>query len=451
VSSAPLTPDLLDEALNALLQAPTWYLGFSGGLDSTALLHLLVTWRRKRPDAPPLVALHINHGLQAAASEWENHCAWICRMLDVPCRVLPARVESSGEGLEAAARAARYAAFEKQLHDGDVLFLAHHLDDQVETLFLRLLRGAGVDGLAAMPRGRTLGEGRLSRPLLEVSRAALRDYVAAHGLSVIDDPSNTDTALDRNFLRHDVLPLLEQRWPGYRRTVARAAGHLATASAQLATAAPTLPTVFSAGGDPGVALSELASLPIDEAALALRQWLRGRQLPMPDQAPLLELLRQLHEATADAAPELACGDYVLRRYREGLYLLPALPAPPSGPVAITPGQALNVPGVGRISLERSDEGFWLAADETLELRFRGGGERCRPVGRSRSTTLKKLLQESALPPWWRQRLPLLFLDNELLAAGALGPCHSSRWETEGHEGEAPWALCWEPGRGAEVD
>jgi tRNA(Ile)-lysidine synthase len=410
-----------------------------------------VTWRRQRQDAPPLVALHVNHGLQAAAPEWENHCSWICRMLDVPCAVLPARVEARGEGPEAAARAARYAAFEEQLRAGDVLFLAHHLDDQVETLFLRLLRGAGVDGLAAMPRSRELGEGRLCRPLLDLSRAALRDYVDAQGLSVIDDPSNTDTALDRNFLRHDILPLLEQRWPGYRQTVARAAGHLATASAQLATSAPPLATLVSPGGDPGVAVSELVSLPAAEAALALRRWLQERQLPMPDQAPLLELLRQLREATADAAPELAGSDYVLRRYREGLYLLPILGAPPPDPVAITPGQSLSVPGVGRISLERSDDGFWLAADETLELRFRAGGERCRPVGRGRSTTLKKLLQESALPPWWRQRLPLLFLDDELLAVGALGPCHSSRWEVEGHEGEAPWALHWEPGPGVEVD
>ena len=134
-----------------------------------------------------------------------------------------------------------------------------------------------------------------------------------------------------------------------------------------------------------------------------------------------------------------------------MYLAPRLCGPPPERQPIRPGETLTLPGIGRISLERSDEGFWLAADETVELRFRRGGERCRPVGRSRSASLKKLLQESALPPWWRDRLPLLFLDDELLALGALGPCHSSRWQSGGHEGEAPWALRWEPGQGGGSD
>lgn len=451
MSSTQINPGLLDASIAELADAPIWYVGFSGGLDSTALLHLLANWRRGRANAPSLVALHINHGLQAAASEWANHCSWMCRMLHVPCRVLPVQVRQQGEGAEAAARSARYRAFEELMEPGAVLFLAHHLDDQVETLFLRLLRGAGVDGLAAMPRSRSLGGGRLYRPLLDVPRSALQDYVSAQGLRVIDDPSNADTSLDRNFLRRDILPLLERRWPGYRQTVARAAAHLATASAQLAAAAPALPSLHSAGGDLGVSIAHLLALPDADAALALRHWLQERHLDMPDQAPLMELLRQLRESSPGATPELDCGRYSLRRYRDGLYLVPALDTPPESPVGIAPGEIRQVPGVGEVGLVRADQGFWLAADETLELRLRGGGERCRPVGRGRSTSLKKLLQESALPPWWRERVPLLFLNGELLAIGALGPCHSSRWESDAHEGEAPWTLHWEPERGGVVD
>ncbi len=275
--------------------------------------------------------------------------------------------------------------------------------------------------------------------------------MGAQGLSVVDDPSNSDTALDRNYLRHELMPLLEQRWPGYRQTIARAASHLATARDQLADRAIELSTESSSAGDPGLSLPALLALETADAALALRQWLQVQGRAMPDQAPLLELLRQLSESSDDAAPVMDAGDYRLQRYRDGLYLLPELPRPPAAPVALTPGESRLVPGVGRVSLVRAEEGFWLAADETLELRLRRGGERCRPVGRSRGTSLKKYLQESALPPWWRKRVPLLFLEDELLAIGGMGPCRSSRWDGEGAEAEAPWRLHWEPGPGVAVD
>ena len=435
----------LDELLSDYLQASHWYVAYSGGVDSTALLQLLNQWCKANSDAPSLTALHVNHGIQEQASEWENHCAWICRFLDVAFVALQAEVTPQGKGLESAAREARYVQFEEQLGDGDILFMGHHQDDQVETFFLRLLRGAGIDGLAAMPRERKLGRGQLLRPLLDLSRQQLQDYVESQGLRWIDDPSNAVSTMDRNYLRHEVMPLLEQRWPAYRQTVTRAADHLAAVSLARERGQALPDTVYSVTGDPGLPLEFLDSSGDDEAADYIRRWLRSFDLQGPDQSLLDEFLRQLREAAGEARPRLDSGSYRLQRYRERLFLLPALDGRPDDALAFAPGEIKDIPGVGRVSLKRCEgEGIWLAADEQLQLRWRDGGERCRPAGSKRSKSLKKILQEAAIPPWWRERVPMLYLQEELLAVGGVGACQSSRWGGEGQDAEAPWELVWEP-------
>ena len=250
--SAQLGPELAD-----LQRAPHWYVGYSGGLDSTVLLHLLQQWRAANPGAPALTAIHVNHCLQAAADAWQVHCEQQCHALGVPLISRTEPVRASGQGIEAAARAVRYGIFERQLQAGAVLFLGHHLDDQVETFFLRLMRGAGLQGLAAMPARRPLGRGVLVRPLLRVPRTRLEDCAREHHLRWVEDPSNTDTALDRNFLRRQLLPALASRWPAYRQTVARAGDHLAAAAALLQELSPAPATVYSAMGDPGLAVADL--------------------------------------------------------------------------------------------------------------------------------------------------------------------------------------------------
>ena len=311
MSDPTLDPAQLDAPLLALTDAPHWYVGFSGGLDSTVLLHLLQRWCRAHAGAPPLTALHVDHGLQSSAEDWAVHCEWICRMLQVPFRRFDIQVTPDGRGPEAAARSGRYRVFEDTLQEGEVLFLAHHLDDQVETFFLRLLRGAGVQGLAAMPARRSLGQGRLVRPLLEFPRGQLEAYARQHSLDAVEDPSNRDTDLDRNFLRAELLPLLESRWPGYRRTVARACEHMTGAARTLQQAVPVPPTLRSALGDPGLAVEELLSVAPEAAAIKLRGWLASASLPAPDQATLEEFLRQLREAGADARPRLTCSAFTL--------------------------------------------------------------------------------------------------------------------------------------------
>jgi len=435
----------LSGQLSGLVGAPHWYVAFSGGVDSTVLLHLLVSWRKANPGAPELTALHINHGLQDAAHDWQNHCEWVCRMLQVPFISREVAVDTKGNGIEAAARDARYQVFEQQLGEGDVLFLGHHQDDQVETFFLRLVRGAGVQGLAAMPQSRALGQGQLVRPLLEIPRARLEQYAASQGLDPIEDPSNRDTSLDRNFLRKELLPLLESRWPGYRRTVSRASEHMAGAARTLQEELPVPDTVFSAMGDPGIAVEELLQVAPEAAAVKLRGWLAAAGLQNPDQAPLEEFLRQLRDAGADSSPKLKCSAFTLQRYRDAVYLLPdSGRAAFDEPMELLPGEIYEIPGIGEVGLERVDvQGLSLEPGERLGLDWRSGGERCRPVGRVGSASLKKLLQEAQVPPWWRERVPLLWLDGELLVVGGLGLCESSRFREQAGPGESLWKMTWE--------
>ncbi len=445
MADALLTHRALDPLLETLLEAPRWHVGLSGGVDSSVLLQLLCDWCQHNA-APPLVAIHVNHSLQADADKWQQHCEGLCRGLQVPLLCLAAEVTAAGRGLEDAAREARYGLFEQQLQAGEVLFLGHHADDQVETFLLRLLRGAGVQGLAAMPVTRPLGRGSLVRPLLQQPRSRLEACASQRGLSCVEDPSNSDTAMDRNYLRKEILPLVAARWPGYRQTVVRASAHIGDAAAQLARAVPAPPTVYSVMGDPGIALSQLSSGGPGEAAMALRHWLRAADLPAPDRAALDEFLRQLGDAAASGKPRLHCSAYVLQRFRDGLYLLPGIEggAPGDHSLSLAIGESLALPDGGRLWLAPAPgEGLRLAPGEQLEITWRLGGERCRPRGRAGSASLKKLLQESDIPPWWRDRVPLLSLDGELLAVGDLWLCDSTRLVTAAVAGDDLWQPCWE--------
>ncbi|MEM1153624.1 MAG: tRNA lysidine(34) synthetase TilS [Pseudomonadota bacterium] len=453
MSDSELTPGSLAPALQALMPAPHWYVGFSGGLDSTVLLHLLTRYGQDLPATPPLSAIHINHGLQQQSDDWQRHCERVCADLGVPLVSLKAEITAGSSGLEAAARDARYRLFTSQLQNGEVLLLAHHADDQVETFFLRLMRGAGVQGLAAIAESRELGCGRLVRPLLQLSRAQLEHYAVSQGLTWVDDPSNSDTRFDRNFMRNRVLPLLAERWPGYRQTIQRASEHMKVASEHSATMVAPVRTTLSAMGDPGLPLAMLQG-DITLAALRLRQWLSDRGLPAPDRAPLEEFLRQLSASKEGARSRLATSQYVLQRYKQGIYLLPSIEwATQPEPIALRQGEVVDLPsGLGRFRLvPTAGAGIRLQPEDVLTLRWRRGGERGQPVGRSERTSLKKLLQEREIPPWWRERLPLLCLGDELLAVADLWLCHSSRLAASDEQGSVRYKPIWERAQNAAGD
>lgn len=387
-------------------------LGLSGGLDSMVLLHLLAA---QRPPALPLRAIHVHHGLDPAADDWTARCQAACDALAVPLVV--ARVEvprDKGLGLEGAARAARHAAFAAELRAGEILALAHHQDDQAETFLLRALRGSGPDGLGAMQAWRAHAAGWLWRPLLSMSRQQLLDHAQRHGLGWIEDPSNDDTTLDRNFLRREVLPLLARRWPQARARFARSAALCAEASALLhAEDAQALASVLGPCPD-RLDAGALKALPRERRARVLRHWIETLGLPPLPGKGVEQVEADLLHAAVDAEACFSWSGARLRRWRRWLHAGPVrAPLPEDWATAWDGTRPLPVPGGGWLRLEGA-----ASFDGPLRVRARRGGERIRLPGRSHHHALKHVLQGCGVPPWERERLPLLVAaDGEVLAAG----------------------------------
>ncbi len=413
-------PALRHECLNSLLaahpEAHRLIVGYSGGMDSHVLLHLLARQRHQWPERT-LAAVYVDHGLQAASADWGEHCGGICHELGVPFRVL--RIDARpapGESPEAAARRARYAALAAELDPDAALLTAHHRDDQAETLLLQLLRGAGPHGLAAMPAVARLGQGWLLRPLLEVDRAELLAYAHTQRLNWIEDASNTDTGFDRNYLRHRILPLLRERWPAASRALARSAQWCAETAAWLDQEADAdLARVVTPRSD-SLSIPALRELSEIRQRNLLRYWLRRLHLPIPDARQLRHILRDTLNAARDRQPCIRWPGGEARRYRDALYALPPLAPHDARRSLIWRPNAdgyppLELSGLGQLRLQET-VGAGLRksvlADATLLVRFRQGGERFRPVGRRHGQELKKLLQEAGIPPWERDRLPLLY-------------------------------------------
>lgn len=407
-AAAPWLPALREAALDH----PPLLVAFSGGLDSTVLLHALAAHPPLR--AAGLRALHIDHRLHPDSGRWAEHCVRVCAAIGVELQQVCVDVQPQGEGLEAAARAARYAAFARALRPGETLALAQHADDQAETVLLRLLRGAGGRGLAGMPPHRGIGRNRLWRPLLALSRAELLAYARHHGLAWLEDPSNRDTGFDRNFVRHRVLPLLQSRWPQAARTLAASAGWQAEAQALLDEAvAERLAAVQ--GLDPAtVSVAALQALSPAWQRQVLRAWLAALGLPPMPSTRLAEALGPLLAARDDALPSLQWRDAVLRRWSGLLWAGTVEPPWPRAWERPWDGIGdLTLPDGRVYRLQRDDAGAPLA----LHVRLRRGGERLMLPGRSHHSELKQVLQSLGLPPWQRERLPLLFEGDTLLAAG----------------------------------
>lgn len=414
-------PESLPLLLRASLQRyPTRgqiWVGFSGGLDSTVLLHLLSTCEI------PVRAIHVHHGLSDNADNWLAHCQALAGSLRVPFTPVHVAVDKQDGGLEQGARRARYRAFGQVLSAGDQILLGHHGDDQVETFLLRLMRGAGVLGLAGMTEWRSIGGDKsLLRPLLKVGRAELEAWAADHGLDWIDDESNADESLQRNYLRRRIIPLLSTRWP-VRKQVAQAVDNLRESAELLEELA--LSDLRGCGlkrerfGE-SLVLPQFSALSVARRKNLLRHWVLLQGGMTPESSVVQQALDQVADASMDAQLEVHLGERVVRRFRERLYLTPILEPITGGEGGgrwnwcgtselVLPGGAVLEPARG-----------WSAVEYIVC--YRSGGERAHPVDRAHSQILKKLLQERGLEPWLRDRVPLVYRDGNLVAVAGLFCC-----------------------------
>lgn len=394
-------------------------LALSGGVDSVVLLDLLLQVRSSLNFS--LSAIHVNHQISPHAADWADFCAALCAKHAVPIQVKKVHVaRRSSLGLEAAARAARYQAFAEL--DTDLLLLAHHLDDQAETLLLNLLRGAGVRGASGMQAVR--GDAcALARPLIDVPRAILMAYAKQHRLVWIEDESNVDTAFTRNYLRHDVLPLIERRFPAYRQTLARAAQHFSEADTLLDDLA-ALDAAHAVHAEK-LNLTALAWLTPARAKNLLRAYLKSQGVPSLDTERLQEWLRQLLTARADSRVVLGVAGLMLRRYRGQAWVELDAPLPEQNwQMAWRGERALKLDLLGgKLSFTAATgAGISLAklTQTEVTLRLRQGGEKLKPDCRRPRKTLKHLLQDAAIPPWQRERLPLIYCGAHLVAVPGIG-------------------------------
>ena len=410
---------------------------FSGGIDSTALLLAAAALR------PDVRALHINHGLHPEARAWQARCAEVAAGLGVAFTAVTVTVTPAGEGLEAAARRARYAAFERALEAGGTLLLGHHQGDQAETVLMRLARGAGVRGLSGMDAVRPLGRGWIVRPWLALPKRALEGAVLAAGVPWIEDPSNDDVAHRRNFWRREVLPLIAQREGDFARRVAVAAQHLGAADRLLGEYARLDRVQLQPRSEPlghSIDCTAFAGWSLERRAQVLRTWMADT-CALYMRAEHTEDLLQAIERKVGPSYALCEGAWQFRRFRSRLYALPVR-LPPIGldcePLLWQPraGARLILPDGSELRAHAADEG--LRADRVYCVGARPPGLRARPHGRAHSQTLKKLLQETQLPPWLRERVPLLWCGDALAAvagqwveadfwAAAPGPCLRLTW------------------------
>jgi tRNA(Ile)-lysidine synthase len=409
--------------------------GFSGGLDSTVLLHNLA----QQPQLiERLSVVHIDHGLSPNASAWRNHCQDFCNWLQVPLTIQAVEFNRK-TNIEAHARTARYQALSSLLAQQECVLLAHHADDQAETVLLQLFRGTGIDGLSAMASIQPLGLGELARPLLSHTRERLEIYAHQHDLHWIDDESNDNHHFSRNYLRQKVMPLLEDKWPSVVKNIITCAQHCHQAQVNLEDLAildycdlQTAPHILP--------ITDLKTKSFARLVNVLRYWLKKNQVKTPTTNILQRIVTELVYARKDAIPCVEWGNVRIRRFQEQLYLITNLECN-SGSLETRSASICweNFPAQlsiahGYLSAQPASQGLCIPAGSKIIVRFRQGGETFYWRGQTKS--LKKLLQQWRIPPWKRETIPLIYINNDLAAVVGYAmsdyfySTHSPAWKCE---------------------
>lgn len=402
-----VTADLSLDWQRRLNQYSHLYIGYSGGLDSTVLLTAVAAC----PDLySKITAIHVHHGLSPHAETWLAHCQQYCQNLGIPCKTVRVNV-SRGANLEERARLARYQAFASYIEQNDALLLAHHQNDQTETVLLNLFRGAGIDGLAAMPEERALEKGVVLRPFLQTPRQKLFDYAQQHALCWIEDEMNRSSEWSRSYLRQHIIPLLQSKWPNLNAAVSRTAMHCQEAKYLL--------TDNVESGNIDLSARQLFlntdwyTHPI-RCTHVLRAWLKRHLHHSPSRAVMQQIMQTIILAKPDAMPQLQLEQWILRRYRHSLFLTQAFEPTPQNLVWINfPEPILWQNNQYIVAIRDDTYGISIPNQSQIEVKCRQGGEHIRWHGQTQS--LKKLFQAWQLPPWERLHYPLVYVNGELAA------------------------------------
>ena len=404
--------DRLIASLERLPRPRAYWVGFSGGADSTALLQAMHECREQL--TAPIQVIHFHHGLHPEADAWQEHCRSFCDERDLPWQAERLDIDASGGcSLEEAARHQRYRAVAATLGEREMYLTAHHAEDLAETLFLNLMRGSGVEGLAGIPVLRNLARGWVARPLLNVYRHELEAFLLQRGIGWLTDPSNADTAFDRNYLRQALFPLLERRWPGLVRRLSRTARNARVSADAMAV------FIENQSGEMlrdwlRMPLRQLLDLDPQMQTLILRQWLRRHEVPMLPEQRLREFLLQLSRAGADSRAEVRWEGWMLKHYQSDLWLH----QDKSGLACPTRAWREGM----RLGLGSAQGALVLHGEQTeiptgWQIRARQPGDRIRLQAQGGSQKLKHFFQAASIPPWLRPGVPVLDWNGEPVALG----------------------------------
>ncbi len=407
-----------------------FWVAYSGGLDSQVLLHL----SQKVIPSAQLRAIHINHGLNPQADAWQEHCRQYCEQLNIDFECRKVKIGNSNNNLESQARQARYAVFEALVNEDDCIFMAHHQDDQMETVLYRLLRGSGPKGLTGIPVRRKLACGTLMRPLLAYNKDELIEFAKQEGLSWIEDESNSDISFDRNFLRQSIIPGIKARWPSAGKSIQRSAELLSESEQLLQTLAMLDAGDLLAEKKTILPLELMQGKDLPRQRNLLRYWFQNLTeiyaIPMPGFEELRRIVEEVIPATEDSQPLISWkqgGTTVdLRRFANKLYVLKNFPAEIDyKALVIKAGETLELgSNLGSITLQESTSGgIRFQEGDKFEISFVSTQSETKPLGR-KTRTFKKIFQDYGVPPWLRSRIPLLFVNGELAAVADLFVCHN---------------------------
>lgn len=419
-----------------------YVIAFSGGCDSVVLLHAAANMIKR----DKLLAVHINHGLQNQAESWNQFCKNFAQQLSIPYKALYAELDGRSSNLEAQARQARYHLLASQLGNTDYLLTAHHQDDQAETLLLQLMRGSGLEGLSAMSEQSVVNGIGLLRPLLNISKQQLLAYAHEHQLEWIDDPTNLDTSFNRNYIRHEIMPLLASRWPAVVNNIARSASNCREAAELVGLQAKSDLSGCLGSHPHMLSIKKLSLLSTARRHHVVRLWIADNDFPLPDREKIETICSSYLNTRKDAKPVIEWQDAALYRFNNFLFLLKPFMAVDIKEIHFTASDIqsgmIELPEpIGKLYF-RSPLNEARAAVGQLSIRFRQDGETVQLAKRAGHRKLKKLFQEWKIPPWMRNYVPLIFNNEQCVAIADYAICESA-------DASAIEVLSWQPSAGYE--